>query len=113
MPAFLPDPLFNECRYSFFGSGEELLLLDDAGNSRGSLNDFVRAQSGREGHHSVSMKGYFIGSEVGPLPLHSIEYDLAIHELRQPFSIEAKETAKAVVEDVLAHTTKYVKDAPT
>lgn len=96
--------------YSRQGSGDSIVFVDASGDRRCTLNEFVRGRSTTDGHHSASLTGYFFDSEIGPLPLHSIQYDLTTHEIRESILVEAEDAVKAVIEDVLQNTCMYVHE---
>jgi len=99
--------------YSVRGTGDTVILVDARGGKICTLNDFVRKQPSTSGHHDVSLAGHFLPTDIGPLPLASISYDLELHETREKLLISAEDAARAVVEDVLANTRQYVREDGT
>jgi Restriction endonuclease len=95
------------------GTGDSIILLDEQGSREASINEFIRAQPTTAGIHTVPARGYYLASAIGLLPLADIVYEMQLHELREEFSVESKDTVRAVLDDVLQNTTSYVKATST
>ncbi|MEY4744716.1 MAG: hypothetical protein RL272_661 [Candidatus Parcubacteria bacterium] len=86
------------------------MLVNANGQPVETLNDLIRREVREEGHHVVSMAGRYWPSEIGPLPMVSVECDLRFAYLKQEMLTKFENAAKALLEDVLANTQEYVTD---
>jgi hypothetical protein len=90
------------------------VLLDAAGADGAKLNDLLRRAIKHDGQHVVPLAGYFMASEIGPLPLVEIVCDResSVVEVNSVIHV-GNDAVTAILEDVLTNTVEYVNEDGT
>jgi len=93
--------------------GPNTMLLNASGEEAMSLNLLVNREVRNDGQHELSLKGYYLPSEIGLIPLVQIRVMRTSTELRDTMTVNVGDGSRAILDDVLANTSEYVKEDGT
>ncbi len=97
-------------QFSFNSTADQFHLVTGDGTPAGTLADVMQAEPTTEGRHEISLDSFCVPSEIGPLPLMGLTYDVKFSTYSTEIIARSDDTAMAIIEDVLANTSEYVHE---
>lgn len=93
----------------FEGKPDELMLCDVDGNPTRSMHQLLNAMdTSNDGPVTVELTEDFVPTEIGPIRIASVAFDLKVHRFTNKTTVGGDEYARAIIQDVVENRAQYL-----